>query len=97
VLALRACAARREFTRERATRATARELGAKGLHVAHTIIDGVIDGEQVNGRCPQLEERLDMDGMLAPDGIAEADWQLHGQARSAWTLELVLRPYKESF
>ena len=75
----------------------AREFGAKGLHVAHTIIDGVIDGEMVNGRFPQLKERLGADGMLAPDAIAEAYWQLHRQARSAWTLELDLRPYKESF
>jgi hypothetical protein len=35
--------------------------------------------------------------MLAPDAIAEAYWQLHLQPRSAWTLELDLRPYKESF
>jgi NAD(P)-dependent dehydrogenase (short-subunit alcohol dehydrogenase family) len=75
----------------------AREFGAKGLHVAHTIIDGVIDGEMVNGRFPQLKERLGADGMLAPDEMAEAYWQLHRQARSAWTLELDLRPYKESF
>ena len=75
----------------------AREFGAKGLHVAHTIIDGVIDGEMVNGRFPPLKERLDADGMLAPDDMAEAYWQLHRQARSAWMLELDLRPYKESF
>jgi NAD(P)-dependent dehydrogenase (short-subunit alcohol dehydrogenase family) len=75
----------------------AREFGPKGLHVAHTVIDGVIDGEQVNGRFPQLKERLGADGMLAPDEMAEAYWQLHRQPRSAWTLELDLRPYKESF
>jgi len=75
----------------------AREFGPKGLHVAHTIIDGVIDGEQVNGRFPQLKERLGADGMLAPDDVADAYWQLHRQPRSAWTLELDLRPYKETF
>jgi NAD(P)-dependent dehydrogenase (short-subunit alcohol dehydrogenase family) len=75
----------------------ARELGPQGLHVAHVVIDGTIDGDQVNRRLPQLRERLGPDGMLAPDAIAEAYWQLHLQPRSAWTLELDLRPYKESF
>ncbi|MBM4384506.1 MAG: SDR family NAD(P)-dependent oxidoreductase [Deltaproteobacteria bacterium] len=75
----------------------AREFGARGLHVGHVIVDGVIDGDQVNARFPQLKERLGADGMLAPDDIAEAYWQLHRQPRSAWTLELDLRPYKESF
>jgi NAD(P)-dependent dehydrogenase (short-subunit alcohol dehydrogenase family) len=75
----------------------ARELGPKGLHVAHVAIDGAIDGDQLNQRVPQLKERLGPDGMLAPDAIANAYWQLHAQPRSAWTLELDLRPYKESF
>lgn len=75
----------------------AREFAAQGLHVGHVIVDGVIDGDQVNARWPQLKERLGAGGMLAPDDIAEAYWQLHAQPRSAWTLELDLRPYKESF
>ena len=37
------------------------------------------------------------DGLLDPDAIAEAYWQIHRQPRSAWTHELDLRPYKESF
>ena len=75
----------------------ARELGPQGLHVAHVVIDGAIDGDQLNRRIPQLRERLGEDGMLAPDAIAEAYWQLHLQPRSAWTLELDLRPYREGF
>ena len=75
----------------------AREFGPKGLHVAHVVIDGAIDGDQLNRRMPQLKERLGADGMLAPDAIAAAYWQLHAQPRSTWTLELDLRPYKESF
>ncbi len=75
----------------------AREYGPKGLHIGHVIVDGVIDGDQVNGGFPQLKERLGADGMLAPDDMAEAYWRLHAQPRSAWTLELDLRPYKESF
>jgi NAD(P)-dependent dehydrogenase (short-subunit alcohol dehydrogenase family) len=75
----------------------AREFGPQGLHVAHVVIDGAIDGDQLNRRIPQLKERLGPDGMLAPDALAEAYWQLHVQPRSAWTLELDLRPYKEQF
>lgn len=75
----------------------AREFGPQGLHVAHVVIDGVVDGEQVNRRMPQLKERLGEQGMLQPDDIAEAYWMLHRQPRSAWTLELDLRPDRESF
>jgi NAD(P)-dependent dehydrogenase (short-subunit alcohol dehydrogenase family) len=76
----------------------AREFGPQGLHVGHVVIDGVIDGDQVNERFPQLKERLGgSDGMLAVDDIASAFWSLHVQPRSAWTLELDVRPYKESF
>ncbi len=75
----------------------AREFGAQGLHVGHVIIDGGIDGDQLNSRFPQFKERLGEDGMLNVDAIADAYWSLHAQHRSAWTLELDLRPYKESF
>ncbi len=75
----------------------AREFGPKGLHVAHVVVDGVIDGDQVNTRIPQLRERLGADGMLSVDALADAYWMLHAQHRSAWTLELDLRPYKEAF
>jgi hypothetical protein len=51
----------------------------------------------VNVRFPQLKERIGAYGMLAPDDLAEAYWLLHCQPRSAWTLELDLRPYKENF
>jgi NAD(P)-dependent dehydrogenase (short-subunit alcohol dehydrogenase family) len=75
----------------------AREFGPKGLHVGHVVIDGAIDGDQLNSRAPQLKERLGEGGMLGVDAIADAYWALHTQQRSAWTLELDLRPYKETF
>ena len=75
----------------------AREFGPKGLHVGHVIIDGIIDGDAVNQRFPQLKEQRGEDGVLNPDAIADAYWALHTQDRSAWTLELDLRPYKEPF
>jgi NAD(P)-dependent dehydrogenase (short-subunit alcohol dehydrogenase family) len=75
----------------------AREFGKDGLHVGHVVIDGVIDGDQVNSRLPQIKERLGEAGMLQPDDIAEAYWMLHTQPRSAWTLEIDIRPHLESF
>ena len=75
----------------------AREFGPQGLHVGHVIIDGMIDGEQLNSRFPQFKEQKGEDGMLRIDAIADAYWGLHQQQRSAWTLELDLRPFKEPF
>ncbi len=75
----------------------AREFGPQQVHVAHVIIDGSIDGERVRSRAPQRLEALGEDGALHLDDIAEAYWFLHAQPRSAWTQELDLRPFKESF
>jgi NAD(P)-dependent dehydrogenase (short-subunit alcohol dehydrogenase family) len=75
----------------------AREFGPQGLHVGHVVIDGVIDGDQVNSRLPQLKEQRGAEGMLQVDDIADAYWRLHAQSRSAWTLEIDLRPFGESF
>ena len=77
--------------------AMARDLGPQGIHVAHFVIDGVIDGEQVNARMPDLKQRLGEDGMLLPDAIAAAYWDVHRQHRSAWSHEIDLRPWKETF
>ena len=46
---------------------------------------------------PDLRERLGEGGMLKPDAIADAYWALHRQQPSAWSLEIDLRPAKESF
>lgn len=71
----------------------AREFGPKGIHVAHTIIDGQIATPSL------LESRPDTDpaALLSPDAIAEQYWQLHVQDPTAWTLELDLRPSVEKF
>lgn len=71
----------------------ARELQPKGIHVAHVVIDGQIAGERPGYR---REERGE-DAVLEPDAIAETYYQLHRQPRSAWTLELDLRPWVEKF
>jgi NAD(P)-dependent dehydrogenase (short-subunit alcohol dehydrogenase family) len=75
----------------------AREFGPKGIHVAHVIVDGVIDGDRARGFIANADERFGQDGMLHPDRIAEAYLMLHRQQRSAWTQELDLRPWSEGF
>jgi NAD(P)-dependent dehydrogenase (short-subunit alcohol dehydrogenase family) len=62
----------------------ARELGPKGIHVAHVVIDGKID----------LQSE---DLGLAPDAIAETFYRIHTQSRSAWSFEADLRPWAEKF
>jgi NAD(P)-dependent dehydrogenase (short-subunit alcohol dehydrogenase family) len=69
----------------------ARELGPKGIHVAHVIIDGQIDSERYRGTGRAR------DSLLSPDAIAETYYQLHRQPRDAWTHELDLRPSVEKF
>lgn len=75
----------------------ARELGPQGIHVAHPIIDGAIDTEWIRENFPAMYARKDQDGILNPDHIADAYWMLHQQPRDAWTHELDLRPWMETF
>jgi NAD(P)-dependent dehydrogenase (short-subunit alcohol dehydrogenase family) len=75
----------------------AREFGPQGIHVAHVIVDGAINGERVRSLFPGIFERLGENGALETRAIAEAYWQLHVQYPSAWTQELDLRPFKEPF
>ena len=75
----------------------ARELGPQGIHVAHSIIDGAIDTAFIAQNFPERYALKASDGILDPDAIAEAYWQLHRQPRSAWTHELDLRPWSETW
>jgi NAD(P)-dependent dehydrogenase (short-subunit alcohol dehydrogenase family) len=75
----------------------AREYGPLGIHVAHVVIDGGIDGERLRKRAPTLIKERGEDGLLDIDAIAETYWQIHRQPRSAWTQEVDLRPFKEPF
>ena len=75
----------------------ARELGPQGIHVAHVVIDGAIDTEFIRSNFPERAALKDRDGILDPEAIAEAYWQLHRQPRSAWTHELDLRPWLETW
>ena len=75
----------------------ARELGPMGIHVAHVVIDGAIDTEWIAEMFPERYKLKDQDGLLNPDHIAETYWQIHCQPHSAWTFEMDLRPWMETF
>jgi len=75
----------------------ARELGPRGIHVAHVVIDGAIDTEFIAQNFPERYALKSEGGILDPDAIAENYWQLHRQPRSAWTHELDLRPWMETW
>jgi NAD(P)-dependent dehydrogenase (short-subunit alcohol dehydrogenase family) len=69
------------------------ELWPKGIHVAHVIIDGVIDTPKVR----RTYKPSDKEPLLNPKAIADSYWNLIQQERSAWSLEIDLRPSKEAF
>jgi NAD(P)-dependent dehydrogenase (short-subunit alcohol dehydrogenase family) len=70
----------------------AREFGPQGVHVAHVVIDGLIDTAFAREHFAQRVADVGPDGILNPDHIAQAYWWLHSQPRDAWTFELDLRP-----
>lgn len=72
-----------------------RELGPKGIHVGHVIVDGAIDTEFIRTRFPERYAAKDHDGIVDPEHIADTYWFLHRQPRDAWTFELDLRPWIE--
>ena len=82
-----------KFALRAVAQSMARELGPKGIHVAHIIIDGQISSP----RYADLAAQRPPDGMLAPEAIAETYYALHVQHRSAWSHEVDLRPWVEKF
>ena len=77
-----------KFALRAVAQSMARELGPRGIHVAHIVIDGRIDADDT-GAAP--------DSRLRPDAIAQAYLDLHRQQRSAWSQEIDLRPWVEKF
>jgi NAD(P)-dependent dehydrogenase (short-subunit alcohol dehydrogenase family) len=75
----------------------ARDYGPMGIHVAHAIIDGGINGDRLRRGRPEVISERGEDGLLGIEAIAEAYWHLHRQPKTAWTQEIDLRPYKEPF
>jgi NAD(P)-dependent dehydrogenase (short-subunit alcohol dehydrogenase family) len=75
----------------------ARELGPRGIHVAHVVVDGPPPTAFIRDNFPQRYALKEQDGIVNPEHIAETYWMLHRQPRDAWTHELDLRPYMEKF
>lgn len=80
----------------------ARELAPRNIHVAHLVIDAGVDTAWVRERIaarkgPEAAANLPVDTLMSPASVAETYWQLHRQPRDAWTHELDLRPYGESW
>jgi len=73
----------------------AKELGPQGIHVAHAIIDGIIDVPRVREQMPDLVKQKGEAGLIDPRSIAQTFYWLHSQPRDAWTFELDLRPFRE--
>src|SRR5207244_11669177 len=69
------------------------ELWPRGIHVAHVIIDGVIDTPKAR----RTYKPSDKEPLLKPEAIADVYWHFIQQDRSAWSWEIDLRPHKEAF
>ena len=70
----------------------ARELGPKGIHIAHVIVDGVINVQRSREMMPDRTEAKGPNGLIDAKRIAESYLWLHKQPRDSWTFELDLRP-----
>jgi NAD(P)-dependent dehydrogenase (short-subunit alcohol dehydrogenase family) len=79
------------------------EFAEKGIHVAHVVVDGMVDAPDTLGKMlgdelfNQLREtRGKEDGIILPEKVAEAYYYLYTQHRSTWTHELDLRSYTDT-
>ena len=75
----------------------ARELGPQNIHVAHVIIDAAVDTEWIKSIHPEYDKKIKTDGIVDPNHLAENYIYLYGQPRDAWTFELDLRPWQETW
>lgn len=80
-----------KFAMRSLAQSLAREFGPQGIHVAHAIIDGVIDTERTEG----WKVSDAPDAKISPHAIADSYWFLHTQHRSCFTHEIDIRPYVE--
>jgi short-subunit dehydrogenase len=71
----------------------ARELGPKGVHVAYVLIDAVIDLEWTRKRFAEAPD----DFFIKPGAIAEEIWHVAHQDRSAWSFNVEVRPFRETW
>jgi NAD(P)-dependent dehydrogenase (short-subunit alcohol dehydrogenase family) len=80
----------------------ARELGPKGIHVAHLIIDAGVDTEWVRERIKAREgeaalANLDPGRLMRPAAVADAYWQIYQEPSDAWSFEREIRPFREKW
>jgi NAD(P)-dependent dehydrogenase (short-subunit alcohol dehydrogenase family) len=75
----------------------ARELGPQNIHVAHVVIDAAVDTAWIRDNIPGFDEKMAEDGIVHPDDLAKNYLMLHQQARNAWTFELDIRPWTETW
>ena len=80
----------------------ARELGPKGIHVAHLVIDAGVDTAWVRERIKEREGEeslvnLDPGRLMRPASVAEAYWQIYHEPRDAWSFEREIRPFVEKW
>ncbi len=75
----------------------AREFGPKGIHVAHIVIDGAIDGDRINKGRPEVAEKLGKDGLVDMEGIIDIYEMIEAQPSRAWTHEIDVRTSTEQF
>ncbi|WP_390615005.1 SDR family NAD(P)-dependent oxidoreductase [Maricurvus nonylphenolicus] len=75
----------------------AREFGPKGVHVAHVVIDGAIDGDRINKGRPEVAEALGKEGLVDIEGIVDVYEMLDKQPSRAWTHEIDVRTATENF
>src|SRR5271170_5645266 len=71
----------------------ARELGPKGVHVAYVLIDAVIDLEWTRKRFPDAPQ----DFFITPAAIADEVWHVAHQERCAWSFNVEVRPFRETW
>lgn len=76
--------------------AAARELGPKGIHVAHLVIDAGVDTAWVRERLKAAGAPDDR-ALLQPSSVADTYWALHQQTSDAWTFETEIRPASETW
>ncbi len=73
----------------------ARELWPQGIHVAHVVVDGLIENASTAQVMPDLYASKGKDGIIQPDDLARIYWNIHNQPRTAWTFEQDARPFSE--
>ena len=80
----------------------ARELGPRGIHVAHLIIDAGVDTAWVRERIRAREgeaalANIDPGRLMRPDAVADTYWQIYQEPRDAWSFEREIRPFGEKW